>query len=970
MALPPPGNNNGIVVNILANTKQFVTDLKVALNGAVNAAKNAGANISASLNKAFNANATVNQFIAQSKSLGTTLIQNQAQVAALTATLGNYKNAVNGLSRAHAAIDFDLLTQFAAEWGVSLQKAAKIMIQTGQIDVNSAQAALAANNKIILSKKELIGTLSILEQNVRRAARGEELLTSAVKGANDQIDKQKKVAAQNAGFMSFLANRIKAVVTSLLVAGATYQFIQYLQNLGKTAVEVSQSLFNFRVAVEASQRAIGVSNAGTLQQWEATLQRLSKELKVFSERDIRNSITQVINLTKVLNLSKQEIEDITKVAAVLAQTTGVSLNQAVSDVVHALGGSRVVLDKYGLFIRDADLRLQSLTDGLGSNTAALTSNQLAVVTLHEIQRQVAPTMASMRNYTNELSGAIKESQANIEDLSDVLAEKVGPMELVFSRIKEAVLSLTVAIVDSYDALIKFFQLNSMVKGGLPLPQASDFGLNFKKIPYLTNMADVSDQAAQGISGVQLDLMKRMNLLTYSNRSLFDQSDPDFEQKFLAYLDAVEQKYNEIADAGERMKFSTLMGEEGPSDRSITTGYYPGSSGPPGDVPLSDSELAASDEFEKDIDELLKRRLRDREDANAKYTADWQKANDDLIADIAKIDKEFNRDLEDLANEKAQEIADAGTQLSRGLSDLDSDARTKEADIELEKSRRLLEIKSDYYDALKALDREYYFDLFDASANNDAVALKNAERKYNLEKAKLKDKLNDDTLKTNTNAKNSIEDLKRETESRKAELEKRYREELEDIDLQIARKFQRMVEERDREKEDTEQHYKDLKTQLTARYKDELALIDKETSRRYNDLVEDLEDELEANKEHFEKLLKEWDDYFDDLLDLEEDFLEERKKLNDPDDGTTNPGQTVCPRGMRYDTVQKKCVVDNSPTAADAELNVNTTTGVNTVHTIILTTDGTIGDNAVEAVAAELAGIFENVVLRSGNDGRQ
>lgn len=969
---PAPGGGNNIIINIITDPKKFLADVKTALNTAVNTAKQAGQQMSAALGNAFqNAISGAKQFNIQATLLGIKLVQNQIQYDALTKAGKGYLDLANQLinNSQQQKADFSQLQNLAAEYGVSLQRAGKIAIETGKMDIEAVQGALAANGRIILSKQELITVLENLQKNIERVQNGEELLEFSANKTNDTFNKQGKVAEQNAGIFSFLANRIKAVVTSLIVAGITYKFIQFLQDLLKESTAVSQSMFNFETAVKASQKVLGYA-AGSVKDWEDTIKRLGKELKVFSERDIRDATTQVINLTKVLNLSKSDIEDIIKVSAALAETTGVDLNQAVSDVVHALGGSRVVLDKYGLFIRDADLRTQSMTDGLGSNTAALTSQQLALVTLHEILRQTGPLISSIGDYENNLAGQVKSVESDIVNSKDNIALELGELDLFFKNLYADFvdyIAQKAAALAPLMAFIKQFNLDQQSNSSAPKPPNIDDFITspdknvtasayFQRAGMRSNTGGVYDRNGDFIEGA-FD----------PNMPALQQSDVEELKAYTTAFQAWLAEYNKWL----YMKEHADQFNQTSSNIPGFMGVPQGPTAPATPAGLSEKEQQAQDDFTQGIDDLLLDRNRKLEDAFTKYKQDYKDLFDDEIDAYATIGREFLRDLEDINTKTAQDIADAGTKLKRSMADVDIEESNKLQQIEKEKNDKLVEIKNDYYDALKELDREYYFDLFDASANNDAVALKNAERKYNLEKAKLKDKLDDDTEKTNKGAKDSVEALKKETAARKAELQLRYQQELEDIKLEDERKKKQLDIERAREKADTKKHYDDLKAQLKERYNQEKAQIDLDTARRYNDMVADFQAELTANKKHADDLIAQWDSYFDDLLKLEQDYKDEREKMNNPDDGGTDPSPLprVCPVGQHYDPTTQKCVNDHNNPDPQASFTDSNNVGNNSnpnVHTIILTSDGSVSDESVERVAAELAGIFENIVTRKGN----
>lgn len=950
--------NPNIIIKITADIKAFLANLQQGFGQATQQAQAFANNVKSSLTNAFNtANTAQIQFQQTSKQLGQALLYNRQQLDALKVAGTSYYGTINSVVVSQnriKAVTQDLV-DIQARYGVSLRQAAQIAIETGRVGVYTVNQVLIANGRLPLSIKENEQALTNLATNVNRAAQGLPLITSASSNASQGLNSLGDASNKTSEKLSFLAMRLRGVLTNLIIVTAVFKFVQLMQSLAANADEVAQSMFNFEASLKAAQLTLGPV-VGSTSAWTETIKRLRTEFQVFSERDIRGAVTQTLNLTKALSLTQDQMTDIIRVAAALAKTTGVDLKDAVEDIVHALGGSKVVLDKYGLFLRDSDLRTVSFSLGLGKNTAALTSQQLALVTLNAIMAQTSNLMQATGDYTENFAGQVKQAGAEASDTSDRISGKLGGLTLAFKLMYVNFLTSIEGMVDKFKPLLDFIdsinakaqELKKEQAAGISQPRYQDY-----KGLYLNNGLQELNKAARGYLGQEAIDKFTNGQLTSGQLSPLDAfspySDPTALNKYIADLKA----YN---DKVQLMKSKALGPDRNKDD------YFAA----PKTDNLSDKEQSAVDKFGTDVSDLLQERVKRLQDAKDKYYAELRDLNDQNTKALQKLDSDFADAKAKLAQKTGFSNTDAATKYNRDLEDLQTNTDQKLADAEEKKNEKLKDNKKKFYDDLKQLDREYYFSLFDAVAANDAVAIKQAERKYNLDKQKLQDKLNDENNATEDNYNKTIEQIRRDTEDRKVELKKRYDRELADIALQNARELAQLIADHKKEIISTNKHYDDLRAALDTKYENEKIIIGKEEKAKYDKLVADLLAELTAHQDNWALIIKGTAKYFADLITEEEQYYIDREKLKKKYDhgggGTDSHG---CLVGWHWSDLQASCVPNTgiaSPSPSASFLS--TDTNGNTIK-LIIGSDGTLSDDIVNKVVGEVANVIQDIIVQRG-----
>jgi hypothetical protein len=951
MTTPTPGGGNqNIVINIVANVKNFLSGFNNALSTAGKAATAFVNNIQGKLNPALQQTQQIQNNVAKTSfNLYSTFLNSAKQINILTNSTLGWKEAIRTMpvlldKTGNALL---LMRDLASQYGISMQKAGQMAIATGQAELNAVNAALMVENKRTLSINEVNSALSRLGENIRRVARGEKVLFEEVKKTNSGLNEQGKQGNKTGGVLEWLGKRIGAIVSSLAIAGSAYQFIDFLKELAKEGTAIAQSQFNFTASVKASQIAFGAA-AQSMEFWENRVKELRKELGIFSERDIRDAITQTINLTRNLDLGADSIEKILQVAVVLSKTAGVDLNQAISDVTHAMTGSRVVLDKYGLNIRDGDLKARALAMGITEATESMTSQEIAIITLNEVLSQANDLITATGDYQGNLAGQVRTTNAIISDQKDSISTTLDELNLYFKNLYNEFIVYVAGVADRLKPLMGFIeQVNDAItkqqqydaagistipsfkdhKLGLSNEAFLDFGLT---TPLPVIAAKVNEAILQDMNNIHKYLVGTTDNL-------------------VAYANAVGVYIRVTKEFDEAHRDRANPGGDGMSPGHRTT---------PSDQGLDENTQNKFEEYGERFHDIFLQQGYDLAEAGIKYRQAVRDTFTDAQRDIEDAIEEFNEAIGKLDRDRDNSLADALTEYTRGLEDIQNDESNDTADAERERDQKKLDNKEKYYDALRALDREYYFSLFDAVAANDAVAIKQAERKYNLDKANLQDKLDNENKQEDDSYEERIRKIRQETEQRRAELQLRYQREREDILKEYARDKKELEIKLTQERNEIMEHYEELRDDLELKYAREKEIINRETNKRLAELQDDLQDELGEYEDHVEALLEVWREYYKDWLKDHDDFVKDAR-IDPP---------ANCPKGYEWDGVARKCVpiVDPGGAGLTAVTNTPQASLNNTSnHVVMLTSDGSVGDDVIESVAKELADIYEGIIITNG-----
>lgn len=953
----PQGQKPSIIIDLITDASKFLASVQSGLNQALNQVKAFASNAQQTIQNAFSTS-TTNAFSTQATALNAILLQNQQQFAALTVNVNKYRSAVQTATSTTPELQQGLiaLNQILPTVGNNWTKAGIIAVSSGQATVNAVNQILIANGKAALSITQLTAALGVLGANVNLAAQGLPLVATAGNGAAAGLSNTGAAAKSAGNAFDYLATRIKTIVSSLIIVQGIYQAINAIKDLIASSQELAQTQYELAAAVDFANK-VSDQNIGSLADWQKQIDAVSAKFKVFTKQDITDATTKALELGSQLNLTAAELQKLTDIAAVLAEKHGKTLTETLTSLINAVAGGRLQsLKELGVVLRTTDLQVASFSQGLGTNINDLSDAARAQIVLTEVLKDYNEQASSAAHYTSDLAGQLKEADTNAQNSKDSIAEDLTGLNLLFKNLYADFLVYIAGIADKFKPLKDFInQFNNSEASKNAIGAAPTLESILGVQPSGTNgtaqlgASKINTDIAQGdFKSFVRDLAFYKDLLGITNDQMTQ----------LTYAAA---KYiNALKAMNEQIREQHRLDED---NQGQAPGFVPGGTSGGTSNPLSIGEAKAVEDTNDKINKLFADEQKELDKAENDYWDDFNKNLSDKVKKTWQNQQKLIDDLARLTRNTGFKVVDAQTKLDQELVDLQTNQNDQIADAQNKFQKAMVKNKSDYYDALKQLDNQYYFDIFDAVANNDAIALYKAEQKYALEKGKLTDKFNDDNTSTKQNYQDEINQIKLQTERRAAELKLRHDRELADIALNDQRERDQLIADNKKEQNAINDDYITQKNALAAHWETQKATIKANTTEQFNQLTTDLGKALTAHQQYFFDLVNYWVAYYQSLLNLQGQY---QGVLGVPPVPTgiipPTPAPDACIPGFYWDG--HKCV--HAGSAPSGVTDLSSTDGNQTkVHKIILTSDGTVSDDVVSQVARELSNAIQTMVVERG-----
>lgn len=974
-----------IIFELEADARKFLDGLKNAFSSAQKSADTFNQAAKTSIDKGLSESSKKAE--ENLKILRDQLVKAWRQYTDLKAAANDVHSALNTVN-----IDFTEqiriakgLEEIMSRLGMTIQEAGQLMIESGAVEINSMQRWLQLSGETLISNQQLSDSVLIMKVNHDNLAKSiatnnaemtleDELAQKFIASVNSEIDairqetnvlnqstsaaekqaesskKMGDAAKQNVNTFDNVTNSVRNLLTAFGIVTSIGQFINGLKEAAQAGIDFQQAQFNLQVQVKAAQRAIGVDAAGSMEIWKEKIKSLRAELGIFSETDITKAITQTSVLTRVLGLNADQQEEVVRLASVLAQTTGADLATAVDDVTKAMGGSSVVLDKYGLFIRDVDKAAAAFelgfTDTLKAGTNGLSSQQLAMATLQTVMKQVNPLMAELGGYQETAPGKIKVMDAAIQDQIKIIGEELIPAILAIKEAWLTVLEGATYVIDNINQSLG-------IKTGVE-KEKDDLRSKYGGNKLITPGTGLTPITPYGTSKAAFTRDEFTGIAYYLPQQLAgDKAAIDaYEKSVLAEIDRVTTEIGRAMN--ERFSHGYKPLDPNGSDKHENADMF-----------IKDKQkeqdqafLDMSNKFGQEMIAAYNQLNIDLRDAQIKRNQDAAKANQDYLDGYDKMLTELKRKQDKLAEEFNRKKLAIDTGYTRDLAKIESDAQYQRDQIEQAQRDRSLEAWDNYYRALRDLDNQYYADIQDAVADNDAVAIKKLEKKYALDKEKLNNKLADELNDNQTSTGNRIRDLENETNRRREELAQRYAQELEDLNVWKKQENDDINTWQKQEEEDLktalDQKLRDIQTNLDA----EIAALNLHYSDKRNLLVQKLAEEYDLTYDNIQALTTAWQDYLGEdgtLLTMWRTYYQAEARLRN----TYQPYNGIGPQP--YD-----------PNATNSGWNIPP--GVNTYASNLTPRDNhyfltifgeDVSDQTLDKIVYSLTDVVQDMIVRNG-----
>lgn len=240
----------------------------------------------------------------------------------------------------------------------------------------------------------------------------EVLLTANGKGLNNTFKKAKSGVQAFNKTVGNGTRMVGAFRNQLLgIAGALVGF-QALGQIGTMLQDASAAGYNLQASLEAANRQFNVGNAA---QWEKTIGRLSENLRIYADTDIRNAAARTVDMTKRLGLTAEQMETVISLTGDLSagKTT---LEGGIERVTAALRGEAEASEYLGLTLNENYVKAwYEASDAHDKAWKDLSDLEKAQIRYNVFLEQAIPLQGRAAKSVNTYSGAIALIKKSVND---------------------------------------------------------------------------------------------------------------------------------------------------------------------------------------------------------------------------------------------------------------------------------------------------------------------------------------------------------------------------------------------------------------------------------------------------------------------------------------------------------------------------------------------------------------------------
>lgn len=556
-----------------------------------------------------------------------------------------------------------------------------------------------------------------------------------------------------------------ATVKLTAAIGTVTALAATVKELTDDAIALEKANFNLAVSANAAAREFGTS-VGTAESWRETLADIRQETKIYSEEELANATSRLIDMTKRLGLTDEQMQEVLKRTADLSAGK-VDLAGGIERTTAALRGEAESAEFLGLALSETNVKSYAEAQGLvfkelSDTEKAQLRYQLLLEQTNEIQGRAA-------KFADTLAGKEAALNAQLDDQAALLGEQLLPLREGYAEL----LTLLSGETDNTASIV------SKALAGIA---AYFVTLGATATNTALNTIEALKAIGSGATSVKDALLKGENpfdALTESGNRFLDAVNNiggGVNNLGKTYNDA----FNQILDGWQQQREAARQ----TSDELANTPFQIG-----GEAPA----LVDTEELEKALDkqtELETDYFRNRIDIIRKNNQKASDIEEDFIQKRLDATREFLRDIEDIERKNAQAIEDSGTNLRRDEADALTDFNRSRADLERDSAKERIKIEEDYRDEIRKINQNFEDSADEAARNRDAVTFLRLQRE--------RDRQIEEARTTRTKR---VDEARTEVQQRREELNRSLQEQLEDARLADQRRLEDLQIRLDREYEE-------------------------------------------------------------------------------------------------------------------------------------------------------------------------
>lgn len=506
---------------------------------------------------------------------------------------------------------------------------------------------------------------------------------------------------------------------------AVQELIGVLKEATESTNEFSAAEYRIEVGVRGLERS-GMDT--TLKTWQTYIDQIVQMYPRFSKIDVTNAVAQTTLMTRNFGLAEEQMKNVINVTAMLAQTTGRDLNDAIRMVTYAMSsGYTRGLQMMGFNVTRATIDAELLKEGIHKSYIEVDAATRAQVIYNAIMNQASAIMDDAAAYNDTLAGKVQAQQAAWKNLSTTLGQMITP----------ALKGINTFLAGFANQLSDVFKL-------------------------LAIYIETSVSAMLGaIIAIQVELDKVRGKIPGKA------SAEDFVK---VWHDAYQQLRMELAQETGLIPSAGL-------------GELPGAAAAAQQQAASQATLETATELETSLDEILKDGTTRREQIELQYTRDVEDINIKHRQREEDAESEHIQRLIEIDVSRGQKRAEAQTEHELALAEEALRQQDQRAQAEQRYRDQELTAEARYQEKLLRLREGYLMSLEDAIRERNAKQIIQLTRRYNLEKRQAEREEANRKTEAKRNYDRELADAERQKNERLQILAMEFADRLRRIDLQ-------------------------------------------------------------------------------------------------------------------------------------------------------------------------------------------
>lgn len=606
--------------------------------------------------------------------------------------------------------------------------------------------------------------------------------------------------------------------------------ISALVDLTKRAIEEYEQFtmenFKLEVGVRAAQRQMGLA-AGTTEEWRGFIVKLREQFQIFSTRDLTAATAKILLLTRELGFTKTQMQDVSRAALILAEVTGVKVEEAARRIAFFLDtGMSRGLATLGVQVNRTVVEQEALAQGIDKSWNEMTRAERAAVGLSSIMGQVADLSDDAGKAADTFAGKVKSLEADMSDAMIEMGKNAAGLKLVWLTVRNFL------VIDIWGRVLM------ALRGFL---SAWFLGMAAFAAPFVAAVTTIIETWELLKAGMFLEAANVVVRFVDQTKEAFTGITKHLHEQFMPAM----------VDMGD-------VGEE-----------ELGSLGDDFDKAGAEAKDFA-EAVEKSVDKIEDsfQRMEDAaDDAFTKMQDKIEDLNVDFGYDIIEAARDLGFKLIDINRKSAEKHADATRKYNLDLQDLQADTNNRIA--EVQRDHRIEELKEEarFNQEMLQLQRRYLFDLEDAVRERDARRVLDLMRRFNLERTEAQEDFDLRQQERDQELEADIAAIRRSEAVKRAELKRTL--ELRLADIERNRMLDRAAARRNyqRELEEIFENEKRRREAIQLAYERRLRDLEVQHQRRLEAIGRALGKEIGMNSEAAQAVIDIWSQAFNGLANI-------------------------------------------------------------------------------------------------------